>query len=227
MSNQTGNDVVIAAAAIRLTSNASVGRNFRYWSETDPSIDEGAIVQGTVTQRLPPEPFKAERFRRALSGIRMAAAVVSFISTLLLGLLLLWVYPVFAETAASMIRERPWASFGWGAAALVGTPVLAVVLVMTVVGIPIGIMFMALYTATVYLARVYAITWAGQLVLRWVSGSSSLAWAFVTGLVVYSFLSLIPFVGWLLSLATILFGLGALLLTKKDLVVRLREQQVL
>lgn len=227
LSNQTGNDVVIAAAAIRLTSNASVGRNFRYWSETDPSIDEGAIVRGTVTQRLPPEPFKAERFRRALSGIRMAAAVVSFISTLLLGLLLLWVYPVFTETAASMIRERPWASFGWGAAALVGTPVLAVVLVMTVVGIPIGIMFMALYTATVYLARVYAITWAGQLVLRWVSGSSSLAWAFVTGLVVYSFLSLIPFVGWLLSLATILFGLGALLLTKKELVVRLREQQVL
>jgi cytoskeletal protein CcmA (bactofilin family) len=225
VSNVIEGDLAVAAGAVRLTSRATVGRNLRYWSETAPSIDEGAIVRGTVMQRPLPEAVRAGEVRRGLAGIRVMAAVVSFVSTLLLGLLLLRIYPVFTETAASMIRERPWTSFGWGAAALVGTPLLAAVLLATVVGIPIGIMLMALYMVTVYLARVYTITWAGQLALRRMSRSSSLVRAFVTGLVLYSLLSLIPFVGKFVTLGTILLGLGALLATKKELVVRLREQR--
>jgi hypothetical protein len=51
-----------------------------------------------------------------------------------------------------------------------------------------------------------------------------LAWPFTAGLVLYSVLSFIPVVGGLLTLLTILFGLGALLMTKRELIAALREQ---
>jgi hypothetical protein len=52
-----------------------------------------------------------------------------------------------------------------------------------------------------------------------------LAKPFMLGLVLYSLLSLVPVVGGLVTLGTVLFGLGALLIAKKDLIVGLREQQ--
>ncbi len=83
-----------------------------------------------------------------------------------------------------------------------------------------------MYLVTVYLGRVFVILWLGQRLLRWVSGSSSVGRAFVAGLVAYFVLSLVPLVGVLLTLVTIVTGLGAILITKKELVVRMREQQL-
>lgn len=221
-----GGDLAVAAAALRLTSRASVGKNVRYWGDSDPSIDEGARVLGTVTRHLIPEVIKGEEIRRGVAGLKCFAGMVSFASTLLLGLLLLRIYPVFTANAVTTIQERPWITLGVGGAVLVGTPPLAFLCMATVLGIPIGLMLGVMYLVTVYLGRVFVILWLGQRLLRWVSGSSSVARAFVTGLVAYFVLSLVPLVGVLLTLVTIVTGLGAILITKKELVVRMREQQL-
>ena len=44
------------------------------------------------------------------------------------------------------------------------------------------------------------------------------------GRILYSILSLIPVVGTLLTVLTILFGLGAMLMTKREIIATLREQ---
>jgi hypothetical protein len=158
--------------------------------------------------------------------MKLVAAMVSFASTLLLGLLLLRIYPVFTPRVASMIQEKPWAVLGVGGLLLFGVPLLILLCMVSVLGIPIGLMLAAMYVVTLYLGRVFVVLWVGQRLLRLVSGSSSAAWAFVTGLVTYFILSLVPVVGALLTLATIAAGLGAILMTKKELVVRLREEHV-
>lgn len=151
------------------------------------------------------------------------AAFISFVSTLILGLVLLRVYPMFARRVTATIRERPAPSLGWGTVALVATPVVALSFVVTLFALPIGLFLLALYGATVYLARVYAMTYVGQILIRRQDDSSSLAWPFVAGLVLYSGLSLLPVIGGLVTLSTVLFGLGALLISKKELVGSLRE----
>lgn len=224
LSNEIERDLIVAAESVRLTSKASVGGRLRYWGEAAPSIDEEATVRGPITQRRLPEGWSVERARQGLVGIRLTAAFIGFVSTLILGLVLLRVYPVFAGRVTATIRERPTATLGWGAVALIATPVVALSFVVTLFALPIGVLLLALYGATVYLARVYAITYVGQILIRRQEDSSSLAWPFVAGLVLYSVLSLIPVVGGLLTLLTVLFGLGALLMTKKELIVTLREQ---
>ncbi len=224
LSNQIERDLIVAAGSVRLTSKAAVGGRLRYWGEAAPSIDEEATVRGAIIQRPLPEGWSIERARQGIVGIRLMAAFIGFVSTLILGLVLLRVYPIFARRVTATIRERPVPSLGWGAVALVATPVVALSFVVTLFALPVGLLLLALYGATVYLARVYAIIYVGQMLIRRQEDSSSLAWPFVAGLVLYSLLSLIPLVGGLLTLLTVLFGLGALLMTKKELMVALREQ---
>lgn len=225
LSKTIGGDLAVAAPAIRLTSRASVGKSVRYWSENEPSIDEGATVLGAVTQHPIPEIFTGEEARRGVAGIKLVGGMVSFASTLLLGLLLLRIYPVFTEKAVTTIQERPWITLGVGGAVLVGTPPVAFLCMATVLGIPLGLMLGAMYVVTLYLGRVFVMVWLGQRLLKRASDSSSAAKAFVTGLVVYFILSLLPLVGGLITMLTVITGLGAILITKKELVVKLRNEQ--
>jgi hypothetical protein len=224
LSNEIERDLMVAARSVRLTSKASVGGRLRYWGETPPSIDEEASVRGAIIQRPLPGGWTLERARRGMVGMRFMAAAVSFLSTLILGLVLLRLYPLFARQVTATIRERPGVSFGWGAVALVATPLVAVSFVVTLLALPIGVILLALYGVTIYLARVYALLCLGQFVVRGQTGSSSLTWPFVTGLFLYTLLSLIPVVGGLVTLLAILFGLGALLMTKQKLIETMREQ---
>ncbi len=226
VSNAIERDLTVAAGEVRLTSKATVGGILRYWNETAPSIDEGATVRGGVIHRPLPESFKAERFREGFSGVWIVAKVVSFASTLLLGLLLIWVYPVFCRAAAVTIQERPGLSLMVGLLTVIGTPLMILICLVTVVGIPIGLILGVLSIVTLYIGRIFVMVWAGGWVLKRLSDSPSLGWAFVTGLVLYAFLSLLPVVGKLVTLLTMLIGVGALLIAKKELIVRLREQQV-
>ncbi|MCC2641550.1 MAG: conserved rane protein of unknown function, contains repeat [Nitrospira sp.] len=224
VSNEVARDLAVAAPSVHLTEKAMVGRNFRYWSEDAPSIDEGAVVRGSTTQRPLPDGWTFEGARRGLFGVRVLAAVVGFLSTLILGLVLLHIYPLFAVRVTAAMRERPGRSLGWGAMALVGIPLVALSFVVTLFALPVGIVLFALYVATVYLSRVYAVTCLGQFVFRRQPDSSSLTGPFVVGLVLYSILSFIPVIGGLVTLLAVLFGIGALLVTKGELIATLREQ---
>lgn len=226
VSNKIAGNLAVAAANIRLTSRASVGKHFRYWGEDEPSIDEGAEVLGTISRREIPESFAGDRFKRVFAGVKVVTGIVSFVSTLLLGLLLLHVYPVFSQNVAETIQERPWSSVGIGGALLVGGPLLVLLCLVTVVGIPIGIILGALFLVTLYLARVFVMLWAGERILKALRGSPSPAWAFAAGLFLYSALLMIPLIGGLVTLVTIAIGFGAMMITKKELVGSLQKQRV-
>jgi len=166
LSGGIGGDLAVAAAVIRLTSRAAVGENFRYWSEDEPSIDEGATILGTVTKREIPKVFKGEEVRQGFARMKLVAGMVSFVSTLLLGFLLLRIYPVFTPRVASMIQEQPWVVLRVGGVLLFGIPFLILLCMVSVLGIPIGLMLSAMYLVTLYMGRVFVVLWFGQRLLR-------------------------------------------------------------
>lgn len=226
VSDAVGSDLSVAAPAIRLTSNASIGRHFRYWSDADPSIDERAKVRGTVARRPIPEVLQGEWLLERLTALNLAWTAISFFSTLILGLMIVQSYPIFSLAVDWTIRERPLASLGTGAAASLGMPIVILVSCATVLALPLGIVLAALYVATLYLARIFVMVWAGQLVLLLMSDSPSPTWAFLVGLVLYSLCMLIPVVGLFVTVTTLFAGVGALLLTKRALVEQLRERRL-
>jgi cytoskeletal protein CcmA (bactofilin family) len=215
VSARIGGSLTVAAKSVRLASNAVVEKHFRYWSVADASIDQQATVLGRVIREQVPESLTAWNGGRLLAALWFSLALINFTSTLVLGLLLIHLFPTNTERIASTMAQRPAASFLWGVTVCMLTPILAAVLMMTVIGIPLGVLLLALYLMSLYVARIYVMACAGQQLVAWSSRPIQLSWAFVSGLVLYTVLKLIPIVGAFVSLSAVLFGTGATVLANR------------
>jgi hypothetical protein len=87
-------------------------------------------------------------------------------------------------------------------------------LVFTVVGIPLSVVGMLLYAATLYPALVFVAAWLGhwliQRMRRQGAGEPSIYWALAAGAVALAVLFALPLAGWVIRLVAILAGFGAL-----------------
>ena len=88
------------------------------------------------------------------------------VSTLIVGALLVWLAPGALHAAERAVREHLGATIGWGVAIAVGVPLLAVLALVTLVGIPFGI---ALLLAAIPVLAVAYATGA------WIAGRGSCA----------------------------------------------------
>ncbi len=226
VSDRIGGNLKAMAGAIRVTSKAQVAGTLTYWSRDDASIDEHAAVAGRIVReslpaRLTPSP---EELLGLLAAVKLAWVAMSFASTLILGLLFIRFYPNATEKAVARLREQPMSLLGTGVLAFVLTPAAIVLLAMTVLGLPLAAILAAIYVLYLYMGRIFVIAWGGQALLGSFGAGPGRYRAFVVGLIVYSLLQLIPLLGGLLSMAAVLFGLGALLFIKKSYYAILREQ---
>ena len=225
VSNKIGGRASVAAPRIRLTSQADVGGDFRFWSKNTPSIDDRAKVSGSIIKRefskvdLP----SVEKMFADWVGMKLFITLASFTSTLSLGLMLIHFYPQFSQRAISQLKERPLASIGLGVLVLIVTPVLVGLLGITLLGIPLAIFVTGLFFIYIYLARIFVIAWAGQAMFEKFGKGHQEKWAFTSGLVLYSLLTFIPFWGGVITFFVILFGLGTILLAKKEVYVEARN----
>ena len=90
---------------------------------------------------------------------------------------------------------------------------------MMVVGIRLGCLVLRAFGGRCYGARIFVIRLMGQIVMKRLSTGQKAPGdgvAFFAGLVIYSLLILIPVVGWIVSFAAMLFGLGAAIEAMKE-----------
>jgi cytoskeletal protein CcmA (bactofilin family) len=229
ISDRIGGNLKAAAGAIRLTSKARVTGNLTYWSRATASIDEHALVSGQIVReplpdKLAPSP---EELVGVMAAVKLAWIAMSFTSTLILGLLFIRFYPNATEKAVARLREQPLSVLGSGFLVFVITPVAIVLLAISLLGLPLAIILAAIYLLYLYVARIFVIAWGGQTILGSFGGAHGRYRAFVVGLIVYSLLQVIPLLGGLVTMAAVLFGLGALLFVKKDYYAVFREQGML
>lgn len=193
-------DVVVINGDLVVRDGARVGGDLV--TQGTPVVEEGATVQGeqrSVTTRF---DFKGW----GLAG-RFAWWIGYSISVLILGLLLLAFAPHLEEAVRSPVKARTGASIGWGFGLFFLIPIGAVVLLITVVGIPLGV-FLLLALAFIYtLGYTVATIGLGSLI---VGGSQSRFLVFLAGWLILRVLGLIPVLGGLLWLAASVWGLGLL-----------------
>ena len=111
VSNTVRENLKVTAGKIRLTSKAKVYGDFTYASGEAASIDSGAMVEGTVTQKPLPIKFRpsAEGWLALYVGFQVFFVLANFVSTLILGLLVIRLYPQFNKRAMAQIQEQPLA----------------------------------------------------------------------------------------------------------------------
>lgn len=193
-------DVVVFNGRLLIRSGAEVGGDVA--SQQSPEIEDGATVRGSV-QNI------ANRIDWENLGFagRVAWWIGYSVSSLVLGLLMLLFAPRLDPAIVDVVRTRMGAGFGFGAAAFFLTPIVAVILLVTIVGIPLGI-FVLLGLALIYtVGYVVGALALGRLLVK---PPASRFLAFLAGLGILRLVALIPVAGGLAWLVTAIFGLGAL-----------------
>jgi len=184
-----------------VTRTAVIGDGIR-WASDKPVVAPGAQVSGGIEEL---------DWKGNSNPLIPAAAwwLAMSISTLVLGLLLLWLAPRAAETTAALMRDGGWGpALGVGFVVLIGLPLLALLALVTVVGIPFAI---GLLLALVPLAAVGYVTGAWVLGRRMVGPPPDRRFlAFLAGWAVLRVAGLVPVLGALVFFVTALFGVGAL-----------------
>ena len=130
------------------------------------------------------------------------------VSTLIVGALLVWLAPGALYAAERAVREHLGATVGWGVAIAIGVPLLAILALVTLVGIPFGVALLLAAIPVLLVAYATAAWIVGRRVLR---NRSTSPWAaLLAGWGILRVLALIPVAGALVGLAATVVGLGAL-----------------
>jgi hypothetical protein len=195
-------DLVAVSDRAVLAPTARVGGDLRYGDEA-PTLARGARVGGKVSNEDWVDAANGWGWV-SLLGWWLAVSV----STLIVGALLVLLAPGALHAAERAVRERLGATVGWGVAIAIGLPLLAVLALVTLVGIPFGVALLLAAIPVLLLAYATTAWLVGRVVLR---NRSVSPWAALfAGWAILRLLALIPVVGALVGLAATVAGLGAL-----------------
>ncbi len=142
----------------------------------------------------------------SILGILWLAVTVS---TALLGLLLLVLFRRPFETAATTERTDTGKSIGLGLATAIGLPIVAIVAVTTIVGLPFGLGILGAHGLLWSLGYVISAMCLGRTMIK---APRSAFGAFFAGWGILRLAALIPGLGALVWLGASVIGLGALVL---------------
>jgi cytoskeletal protein CcmA (bactofilin family) len=202
VSGRIDGDLIAVSDRAVLGPTARIGGDLRYGDER-PVLARGARVDGKISN---------EDWSDAANGWGWVSLVgwwlAVSVSTLIVGALLVFLAPAALYAAERAVRERLGVTVAWGVVIAIGVPLLAVLALVTLVGIPFGI---ALLLAAIPVLVVAYITSAWVLGRRVLRNRSTSPWAALfAGWGILRVLALIPVAGALVGLAATVVGLGAL-----------------
>lgn len=209
INGRIGGDARVGAETIVLGPNADIGGEFRY-DAAEFRQNPAATVAGGVIE----DP----NTRGDVGSVSLPTWVTtgySLLANLLLGAILLALFPAFSARLAGRVSGEPAKTGGVGLLTLVGGPILVAVVAITIIGIPLAVLGAVAFGLAVWIGAVYGQYAVGAWALRRV-GRDDRWLALVAGLVGFAILDLIPVVGGVFVIGALLLGVGALALELRN-----------
>jgi cytoskeletal protein CcmA (bactofilin family) len=212
LAGEVANDVEVAGQEIEVRPTARIKGKLTYWSPREARIDPRAMISGRVTHNLPELPRQLARTGTALvtvsRGLFMAGLTVIAIALFL-------IFPRFTVRASRTIGSDPVKSLGMGVLLFAAIPVLAILSMITILGIPLGIIIFVGYSIALLMGFVLTAFYLGDVGAQAFMGTNAakhlVRVAFlVAALGVLLLARQIPIIGAVVIVVAVLLGLGAL-----------------
>ena len=213
LAGYVGGSVRLVAEDITLMPGAVIRGDLRYSSSKELVKPEGVTIGGQLLRVAKPN------FGLGLPQLSLAQSVTLqfalFLGALLAGLPFVSVFPMFTTRAVTALRTQSNKCLLAGAIALPGLAMLAFAAALTFIGLPLSALLTVSLGLLIYLAKIIvAIPLAVWLLtLRGPAGRPLNALpVLVVGLFLLYVGAALPFIGFAVWLATVLYGMGALVL---------------
>lgn len=208
IAGSVGGNVYAQADKVTVLKGSVINGNLYYESANKAVIEPGAKIVGKTLQTIPAKEKAKPLFWGPFYGL------LCLIASIIFGAVMLLVFPVRSQGTSDTIRNSPWASIGIGLAALIGVPIVVVILMITIVGIPVALAATAVYLVLLYAAHILAALAIGQ----WILGRGGVRipkplGSMVLGLLILTVLGLVPVLGPLVRFIAMLAGLGGFLIS--------------
>ncbi len=196
-----GGDARIGAEQITLGETATIDGGLTYDGTLEGNRD---AVAGTITQDSSVSQPILPEFELFGSWV---TTVYSFAANLLLGVILIGLFPGFSRGVVDHTRDQPLRAGIVGLGLLFAVPILLLLAAITIIGIPIALLGGLLFAVAVWIGVIYGRFLLGMIILSVVDSTNR--WlALVIGLLAGVLLGLIPLVGGIANFLVFLLGFG-------------------
>jgi hypothetical protein len=199
VSGQVSGSVIALNGSVRLLTTAQVGGDVL--AHDDVIAADGASVGGRTNEHV---SFNLSGPLRAVGAFLSWLAVA--VSTLVLGLLFAFAAPHALDRTAAAAWTAPWRSAAWGLVLAAAVPVLAVGMIASVVGMPLGLGVLLAVALLTFVGAVVTAHAAGRALIGEAHGTAT---AFLAGWGIATVVGLIPYVSGVVFGLSAVYGTGA------------------
>jgi len=207
----TGN-VQVVAQEIEVLPTARIKGKLVYWSPRPARIDSQAVISGRVTHNLPELPSRIARTGTAVVTVSRALFMAGLT---VIAVALFLAFPRFTVLASRTVGSDPLKSLGLGLLLFAAIPVLAVLSMITILGIPFGLLLFVGFSIALLVGFVLVAFYVGDVGAQAFMGKRSAQRVVRVAFLILALGMLllgrqIPVIGAILIVAAVLLGLGAM-----------------
>lgn len=228
ISSTIGKELRFGGRDLELGPKTKIAGNLTYALDQETGMlkqDPSATIAGSVSRYTPPESARRdmdkarEDFGKFGRVAHTGWLMVSFIGSLLLGFLLLKLFPKTGLGVSGQISKSLIPSVGVGFLVVVLSVPVLFVLALTVIGLPLVGLLIPLLFIELHLAKLISSYALGRFMARQFNwGNMGVYAVFTLGLIIFYLLRAVPGIGWITSVLFTWTGLGAIwLYTRSNL----------
>jgi len=179
------------------------------------SQDPKATIAGEVRHITPPAQPDMNKARDDMRAFGRVAGrgflVIGFLGSLLIGAILLKLFPKTVFAQANFLKNNFWGNFGTGLVMVLVLIPLLILLAITIVGLPLAGLILPLFCIGTHVAKLLSAYALGRFVATQFSWNKMGVYAvYAIGLAIFYLLRSLPVVGWFTSVFFTWVGLGTM-----------------
>jgi hypothetical protein len=227
-----GRDIVAGARGLNVNGNVTgnikgyvtnlsigsagvVGGNIEYTSNNSPVVATGGKIVGKVSRTIPKKESNTNNISPLAFSI--GGLVFGLIIWLVFAMVLVALFPRIFDEATQNAMKKPGMTTFVGILGAILTPILVIILVVTIIGFPLAILTLLAWITIMLLVTPFAGYMLGQIIMPKSRQSFGII-ALGTSILVITYF--IPIIGFITLLIAYLFGMGMILNRGKQLLCR-------
>jgi cytoskeletal protein CcmA (bactofilin family) len=209
LSGRYGGDVRVLSEDLRIESGAHIAGDLHYGGPREATIDPGATIEGRVVYSKAEFGKHFEFAPPMAGGLALLAAILAVSN-----LIVFWILPHGVVETVRVIAGEPLKSVAMGFVVLIVTPVLALILGVTVLAAPLAVALFLTYFVLLIAGYLMAVAALGWIIFRVVGPEPGVrtlrrCLALIVAAIAVAATGFLLPLGALVGLLLVLFGGGA------------------
>ena len=217
LNGHIGGNLKLSSNNVKINKGSSINGYFSYTgSDNKSSYVNKNSIKGHIYRNYTNKDQKE-------IALTIARTVLIFLAMIIFVLLFIKILPKLSLSVVKNATDKTWTSFGYGFIEIIVTPVIAVILLLTIIGIPISIFLIGIYILLMFVSYMLNGLILGAFITKYLykmDAGIRFRSAFA-GIFISSLISIIPIIGGLYNIFIGIIIFGAFSLIIKNYISRI------